>query len=325
MSISRPIIFAACLSAVVAIAPASAQTKWNLPSAYPADNPHSENLILFAKDVANATDGKLQITVHPGASLFRAPDIKRAVQTGRAQLGAVLISLHEDEDPVYGIDSIPFLATSYPQAWKLWQASKPVIARKLAAQGLLLLFAVPWSPQGLYTKKDISSLADMKGLKWRAYNLGTARIGELAGAEPVTVQAAELPAAISAGVIDGFITSAATGYDAQAWDSMDHFYDTQAWIPKNMTFVNKAAYDTLDKPTQEAFLKAAATAETRGWKMWEDKSKWYLDELKSHGMKVLQPSAELMASFKQIGNELTAEWLKRAGGDGEEILAAYKK
>jgi len=325
MSIIRSIIIAACATAVVAVSPASAQTKWNLPAAYPTDNPHSENLALFAKDVAEATGGKLQITVHANASLFKAPEIKRAVQTGQAQIGEVLLSLHENEDPIYGVDVIPFLATSYPESMKLWQASKPAVEKKLASQGLMLLFAVPWAPQGIYAKKDINSVADMKGLKWRAYNVGTARIGELIGAQVVTVQAAELPQALATGVVNSFITSAATGYDSKAWESVDHFYDTQAWIPKNVTFVNKAAFDALDKPTQEALLKAAATAETRGWKMWEDKSSWYLAQLKSHGMKVMPPSAELKTGFKQIGDQLTADWLKKAGKDGEELLAVYKK
>src|SRR5215813_4232698 len=325
MSFVRPIIVAACASAVVAIAPASAQTKWNLPAAYPSDNPHSENLTLFAKDVADATGGKLQITVHPNASLFRAPDIKRAVQTGQAQIGEVLLSLHENEDPVYGVDVIPFLATSYPESMKLWQASKSVVEKKLASQGLMLLFAVPWAPQGIYAKKDLNTVDDMKGLKWRAYNVGTARIGELVGAQVVTVQAAELPQALATGVVNSFITSAATGYDSKAWESMTHFYDTQAWIPKNVTFVNKAAFDALDKPTQEALLKAAATAETRGWKMWQDKADWYRDQLKSHGMKVQPPGDTLKSGLKKAGEQLTADWLKKTGADGEAVIAAYKK
>ena len=215
----------------------------------------------FAKDVGDATGGKLQITVHPGASLFKAPDIKRAVQTGQAQIGEVLISLHENEDPIFGVDVVPFLATSFPSRKKLWEASKPAIEKKLASQGMMLLFAVPWAPQGIYAKKDINTVDDMKGLKWRAYNVGTARIGELVGAQSVTVQAAELPQALATGVVNSFITSAATGYDSKVWESLDHFYDTQAWIPKNITFVNKAAFDALDKPTQDAVLKAAAAAE----------------------------------------------------------------
>jgi TRAP-type C4-dicarboxylate transport system substrate-binding protein len=311
--------------ALALAAPAAAQTKWNLPGAYPQDNPHTENLSLFAKDVAEATGGKLQITVHPGASLFKAPDIKRAVQTGQAQLGEVLISNHENEDPIYGLDVVPFLSTSYDQAKKLWDAQKPAIEKKLDAQGLKLLFAVPWAPQGLYAKKDVNTLDDLKGTKWRAYNVGTSRIAEIVGAQAVTIQAAELPQALATGVVNAFITSAATGYDSKVWESLDHFYDVQAWIPKNLTFVNKAAFDGLDKPTQEAILKAAATAETRGWQMWRDKSVWYLDQLKAKGMKVQPPGPELAAGFRKLGEQLTADWLKKAGPDGQAIVEAYRK
>src|SRR5690242_6375902 len=298
-------LFLLAAAALLAVQPSFAQTKWQLPAAYPADNPHSVNLIQFAKDVVDATGGKLQITVHPAASLFKAPDIKRAVQTGQVQIGEVLLSLHENEDPIFGVDVVPFLATSFPESHKLWEASKPFIAKKLASQGMMLLFAVPWAPQGIYAKKDINTVDDMKGLKWRAYNVGTARIGELVGAQVVTVQAAELPQALATGVVNSFVTSAATGYDSKAWESMTHFYDTQAWIPKNVTFVNKAAFDSLDKPTQEALLKAAATAESRGWKMWQDKSGWYLEQLKSHGMKVMPPGDTLQTGLKKVGEQLT--------------------
>ena len=325
MNLKHSLLLAAGLAIAALTTPAMAQTKWDLPAAYPADNPHSENLSLFAKDVAAATGGKLTITVHPGASLFKAPDIKRAVQTGQAQIGEVLISLHENEDPIFGVDVVPFLATSYPEAMKLWKASKPAIEKKLAAQGLMLLFAVPWAPQGIYAKKEINSIEDMKGLKWRAYNVGTARIGELVGAQVVTVQAADLAQALATGVVNSFITSAATGYDSKSWETMTHFYDTQAWIPKNVTFVNKAAFDKLPKAEQDAVLKAAVTAETRGWKMWEEKSGWYLDQLKSHGMKVQPPSAKLKEGLAKVGETLTADWLKKAGADGKAVIDAYKK
>ena len=316
----------AVLAAVLTLAvPAAAQTKWNLPAAYPADNPHSENLIAFAKDVEQATGGKLQITVHPAASLFKAPEIKRAVQTGQAQAGEVLISIHENEDPIYGIDVIPFLATSYDQSKKLWNATRPAIEKKLAAQGMMVLFGVPWGPQGIYAKKDINAVEDMKGLKWRAYNVGTARIAELVGAQPVTIQAAELPQALATGVVNAFMTSGATGYDSKAWETMTHFYDVQAWIPKNLTIVNKAAFDALDKPLQEALLKAAAAAEPRGWQAWTEKSKWYLEQLQSRGMKVQPPSDTLRSGIQKVGEQLTADWLKKAGADGQAVIDAYRK
>ena len=306
-------------------APALAQTKWNLPAAYPPDNFHTENLNAFSKDVSDATGGKLQITVHANASLFKAPEIKRAVQTGQAQAGEVLMSLHENEDPVYGLDVVPFLATSFDQSKKLWDVQRPAVEKKLASQGLMLLFAVPWPPQGIFAKKDINTVDDLKGVKWRAYNVGTSRIAEIVGAQAVTVQAADLPQALATGVVTTFMTSGATGYDSKVWESLSHFYDTQAWIPKNMTFVNKAAFDALDKPTQEAILKAAKSAEQRGWQIAQEKTKWYTDQMAAKGMKVLPPGAELKAGLQKVGEQLTQDWLKKAGSDGQAIVDAYKK
>lgn len=312
-------------SFALASAPALAQTKWNLPSAYPATNFHTENLAQFAKDVEANSGGKLTITLHPGATLFKAPEIKRAVQTGQAEAGEVLVSLLENEDPVFGLDVVPFLATSYAEAKKLYAASKPAMQKKLESQGIMLLYSVPWPPQGIYAKKDINSIADLKGLKWRAYNVGTTRIAELAGAQAVTVQQAELAQALATGVVDSFMTSSATGVDTKAWETMSHYYDTQAWIPKNIVMVSKAAFDKLDTPTKEAVLKAAAAAEERGWKVSEEKTNGFMETLKANKMKVQPPSAELKTGLAKIGDTLAAEWSKRAGAAGEEILAAYKK
>ena len=324
MSVSKLTVIAAAAGLLIS-APASAQTKWNLPAAYAPDNFHSENLAAFVKDVSDATGGKLQITLHAGASLFKAPEIKRAVQTGQAQVGEVLISLHENEDAVFGIDVVPFLATSFAESKKLWLASKPAVEKKLASQGLMVLFAVAWPPQGIFSKNPINSVADMKGLKWRAYNAGTSRIAELVGAQAVTVQAAELAQALATGTVNAFMTSSATGYDSKVWETVTYYYDTQAWLPKNITFVNKAAFDALDKPAQDAVLKAAAAAEARGWKMSEDKTAWYMEQLKANKMNVGPPSAELKSGLQKVGEQLTADWLKRAGADGQAVIDAYKK
>jgi len=315
----------AAAAAALLAGSAAAQTKWNLPSPYPVDNPHTVNLAAFAKDVADGSGGKLTIALHPGASLFKGPDIKRAVATGQAQVGEVLISVHENESAIFGIDVVPFLATSFDDARKLWQASRPAIEQKLAAQGLMVLLGVTWPPQGIFSKKEINTIEDMKGLKWRAYNVGTARIGELVGAQAVTIQAAELPQALATGVVNAFMSSGATGYDSKVWESLTYFYDTQAWLPKNVTFMNKAAFSALDKPTQEVVLKAAAVAEERGWKSWQEKTRWYLDQLAAKGMKVEPPSPALAAGFKKVGEQLTSDWLKKAGADGQAVVDAYRK
>jgi TRAP-type C4-dicarboxylate transport system substrate-binding protein len=322
---SVKLLAGASVALAFACGSAAAQTKWNLPAAYAPDNFHSENLVQFSKDVEAATGGKLQITVHAGASLFKAPEIKRAVATGQAQIGEVLLSLHENEDPIFGVDVVPFLATSFDEAFKLYQASKPAIEKKLASQGLMLLYAIAWPPQGIYSKTEINKIEDLKGAKWRSYNVGTARIAELVGAQPVTIQAAELAQALATGVVTAMMSSGATGYDTKIWESIKYFYDTQAWVPKNVVFVNKAAFDALDKPTQEALIKAAAAAEARGWNVSREKTKWYLDQLSAKDMKVLPPGPEFKAGMKKVGEQLTADWLKKAGPDGEAVIAAFRK
>ncbi len=312
-------------AAVAFAATAAAQTKWDMPTPYAATNFHTENIVQFAADVEKATAGKLKITVHPAASLFKANEIKRAVQGGQAQIGEILISGYSNEDPIFGIDSVPFLATSYADSAKLWKVSKKATEERFAKQGMSILYAVPWPPQGIYSTKPLNSVADMKGLKLRAYNPMISRIAELAGAQPVTIQAAELAQAMATGAVNANITSGATGYDTKAWEVVKNYYDTQAWLPKNLIIVNKKAFDALDKPTQEAVLKAAAAAEARGWKISKEKTAWYLGELKKNGMNVAPPSAQLKADFQKIGATLTEEWLKTAGPDGKAIVEAFRK
>ena len=311
------------LSLAVA-APVAAQTKWDLPTAYPASNFHTENLTQFANDVAKASGGKLTIQLHPNASLFKAPEIKRAVQGGQAQIGEILLVNFENEDPLYGLDGIPFLATSYADSLKLYKASRKALDERLAKQGMMLLYTVPWPPQGIYTKRTLNSVDDMKGLKWRAYSPATAKIAELVGAQPMTVQAAEVSQALATGVIDSYMSSGATGFDSKTYEHIKNWYDTQAWLPKNAVIVNKKSFDALDKATQSAVLKAAADAETRGWKLSEEKNGWYLDQLKAKGMTIAKPSEQLTADLRKVGNHLLAEWLRKSGNDGRKVIDAYR-
>ncbi len=316
---------AAALALALAVAlPAAAQTKWDMPTAYPANNFHTENIQQFAGDVDKATGGKLKITVHPNASLFKAPEIKRAVQGGQAQAGEILLVNFENEDPLYGIDGVPFLATSYGESLKLYKASKKALDDKLAKQGMKLLFTVPWPPQGIFTNRTLNGVADMKGMKWRAYSPATSKIAELVGAQPVTVQAAEVSQALATGVIDSYMSSGATGYDSKTYEQIKKFYDTQAWIPKNAIIVNQKAFDALDKPAQAALMKAAAEAEARGWKLSEEKNAWYVEQLKGKGMTIVKPSEQLMADLRRMGNLMLAEWLRKTGDDGRKIIDAYR-
>jgi len=304
---------------------AQAQTKWDLPNAYAASNFHTKNLVLFAEDVKKLSGGKLEITIHPGASLFKAPEIKRAVQTGQVQAGEVLMVNIENEIPIFGVDGVPFLATSFDTSFKLWQAQKPLLEKKLADQGMMALYAVAWPPQGIYSKKDINTVDDLKGTKWRAYSPATSRIAELVQAQPVTIQAAELAQALATGVVNTMMTSGATGRDSKVWESLTHYYDTQAWLPKNLVFVNADAFKKLDAATQKAVKDAAAAAEKRGWDMSKEDTESAKADLAKNGMKVQPPSPALKTGLEKIGATMIDEWVKKTGADGAAIVDAYKK
>jgi TRAP-type C4-dicarboxylate transport system substrate-binding protein len=304
---------------------AFAQTKWDLAAAYAVSSFHSENLVQLASDVDKATAGKFKITVHANASLFKANEIKRAVKGGQAPAGEVLLANFENENPVFGLDGVPFLATSYGDSKRLYAAQKPALEKLLSNQGMKLLYTVAWPPQGIFTKKEINSVADLRGIKWRAYSTATGKIAELIGAQPVTIQAAELSQALATNVVESYMSSGATGYDTKTYESLKYFYDTQAWLPKNAVIVNKKAFDALEPAFQTALLKAAADAETRGWKVSEEKNEWYKKALIEKGMKVVPPSPKLMADMRQVGGIMLADWQKKAGADGEAILSAYAK
>jgi TRAP-type transport system periplasmic protein len=304
---------------------AFAQTKWDLPAGYAASNFHTENLNTFAKEVDAASGGKLKITVHANGSLFKANEIKRAVQGGQAQAGEILMANYQNEWPIYGADGLPFLADSYDEAMKLYRLQKPLVEKKLAEQGMMALYSVPWPPQGVYSKRPLASAADLKGIKWRAYSPATSRIAELVGAQPVTVQAAELSQALATGVVESYMSSGSTGVDSKTYEHIKYWYDTQAWLPKNLVLVNKAAFDALDAESKAAVVKSAAAAELRGWAASKRVNTESLDKLKANGMSILPPTKQLKDDMAKVGDTMVTEWLAKAGAEGKALVDAYKK
>jgi TRAP-type C4-dicarboxylate transport system substrate-binding protein len=300
-----------------------AAEKWDMPLAYPATNYHSETAARFAAAVTEATAGALEIVTHPGGSLFAGEEIFRAVRTGQVPVGERLISALSNEDPLFEVDALPFLATSFDAAWALYQTSKPAMEKSLADKGVKLLYAVAWPPQGLYTRAAVASAADMKGVKFRAYNQATTRLAELMGAVPTKIEAAELTQAFATGVADSMISSGATGYDSKIWEHVKHWYDVQAWLPKNMVVVNLEVWNGLDEKTQGILLGAAAMAEQAGWAEARRLSDWYKEQLAANGMTVEGPSDQLRADFEAIGETMTNEWLQKAGDAGRAVIDAY--
>jgi TRAP-type C4-dicarboxylate transport system substrate-binding protein len=319
------LMMATALTASVA-APAFADghaQKWDMPMAYSASNFHSENGVKFADCVRAGTDGAIDITVHPGGSLFKGADIKRAIQTGQVPIGERLLSGHQNENAVFGFDSVPFLATSFDASAKLFDAAKPKLEEILADQNLTLLYSVPWPPQGLYFKKEVNSVADMEGVKFRSYNNATARLAELTGMLPVTIEAAEISQAFATGVAESMISSGATGYDRKVWESLTHFYEVDAWLPYNHVMVNSDVWADVSDENRSAVMACAETAAAEGLAASKAYTQFTLDGLKEGGMTVGRAGDGLVAELKEVGVTMTNEWLDAAGDDGKSIVDAF--
>jgi TRAP-type C4-dicarboxylate transport system substrate-binding protein len=298
--------------------------KWDMPMAYAASNFHSVTGEEFARCVTTGTGGDIEITTHPSGSLFAGADIKRAIQTGQVPIGERLLSGNENENAIFGVDSIPFLAPSFDDHDKLWQAAKPTMESILNEQNLTLLYSVPWPPQGLYFKKEVNSVADMKGVKFRSYNAATNRLAELTGMLPVQIEAAEISQAFATGVAESMVSSGATGYDRKVWESLTHFYEVDAWLPRNYVMVNSDVWKEVSDANKNVINACARMAEYAGTWRAKEYTGFTLQGLRDGGM-IVQPAGDaLMAELRAIGDTMTKEWLEKAGEQGAAIVEAYK-
>ncbi|RKF16757.1 C4-dicarboxylate ABC transporter substrate-binding protein [Roseovarius spongiae] len=314
----------AVIALAMSVAGAQAET-WDMATPYPDATFHTVNINEFADDVAEATDGALEIKVHSAGSLFKHPEISKAVRSGQVPIGEFFLSLLANDNPVFAADGLPFLATNYDEAERLWDAQKDVIEGLLDKQGMMVLYAVPWPPQGLYTDKPIETVDDLAGLKFRTNNATLEEFANLAGAAPTQIEVPDIPQAFSTGRVEAMITSPSTGANSKAWDFLSHYTDIQAWIPKNVVVVNKRAFRRLDESTQQAILDAAEAAEERGWEMSREETDAKVAILKENGITVVEPSQELMDGLREIGATMLENWKAKAGAEGEALLEAYQK
>lgn len=300
-----------------------AADRWDMPTPY-GDGTHQTQVARsFAEEVNANSNGKLTIKVHSGGSLIKHPEIHRAVKSRQVQIGEVFIGRLGNIDPVFKLDNIPFLATDFDSAEKLYKASKDALNKALEKDKLMLLYTSPWPAQDLYTNKPVASLADLSGLKMRSYSPTTSRLADLMGTTPVNIPFSDVAQAFTTNAIDAMVTSPSTGVNAQSWDYISHFTTINAWIPKNMVFVNKRIFDRLDADTRQVILTAAANAEKKGWALGKKLAVEHTNTLGENGMTVSAPSDQLQSELRAIGETMTAEWLEEAGAEGKSIIDSF--
>jgi TRAP-type transport system periplasmic protein len=301
----------------------AAATTWKLATGYRAESFHGRNLSQFAEEVKAATKGQLQIELHPNSSLVKLPEIRAAVEGGKVQAGESIMSGLTKDIPTSGADSVPFVVSTYADASRLWKFQRPLTEKAFAQRGLKVLYAVPWPPQGLHSKKPISTLQDFKGTTMRTYNPSTQRIAELLGAKGVDVPMVEVGKALKDGRMDSMITSAVTGAENKVWGEIKYYYDINAWFPKNIVYVNDKAFSALPVASQKAVLEAAAQAEQRGWQLSQKAAADSTEELRANGVKIERIPREIETALKRLGEKFSREWVTGVGHEATAIFTPY--
>lgn len=319
---SKVVVAAALAAAPVAT---SAAEKWNIATPYPDASYVTSIVREFADTVRQDTNGEIDITVHAGASLYKLPEIKRAVQTGQIAGGELLLGALANEDAIFGVAMMPFLTRDLQDAAKLWEAARPFTEARFEKQGLKLLWGTIWPGQSLLTRKPVETFADLSGTKFRVQNPTTAELAERMGVTGVRVETADIPQAFLTGIIDGMYTSNETAATLKGWDYLTHSYEANAWYPINAIFMNLDLWNGLDDQTKAAITKAAEAAQAKSWAMAESETTKANDLLTKNGVKVQKPSDALMAEFQDIGAAMRDTWKEQAGPDGEALLKDYNE
>ena len=124
---------------------------------------------------------------------------------------------------------------------------------------MMLLYSVAWPPQGIYVEEGAKFGRRHEGREMARLHPATSRIAELVGAQPVTIQPAELSQAMATGVIDSYMSSGSTGYDTKTYEAHQVLVRHAGLAAQECGAGETAAFDALDKPTQDALLRPAQT------------------------------------------------------------------
>ncbi|MBX9702120.1 MAG: TRAP transporter substrate-binding protein [Acetobacteraceae bacterium] len=320
----RRVVLGSGLAALAAPGLARAQTRWVMASAYPDGNYHTQNIRRFLTETEQASGGKLAVQFHSNAALLPMPQIKRAVQTGQIQLGEILMAAYGNEDPLFEVDFIPFLADTWDRAKALHEVTEPLLRARFERQGMTLLYCGFWPSQAFWTRTPVSKLEDLRGTRFRAQAPTLVRLAELLGAQPVVVQQAEVPQAFAAGIINVMITSAATGVDTSAWDYTRYATFMGMTYVRNAILVNTRALMALEEPVRAAMVAAARAAGERSPGLGQESERTMTARLRQQGMVLPEIDPAFLADLRGLGARMAEEWAQKAGPEGRAALERYR-
>lgn len=302
-----------------------AKVRLDANSVWPPNNHNSIALEQFAEQVSEKTDGEVEIIVHVGGALgYKGPELLRAVRDGLIPISDMLTSGVAGDEPLCNIVTLPFLVRGFDEGRLLTQISRPYLDKALESKwNQKILYITPWPAAGLWTKREIKSIEDMKGLKTRTYDRNGALFMEAVGATPYALPFSEVYSALATGLIDSVLTSTPTAVDAKFWEVLKYFYRFDVTMATDLVTINLTALNRLDPKLQQTIIEIGKEMEEIVWDQVAELDKQMEAQSNKNGIISAPVSEEMMDQLFTITEGIREEWLSQAPPEAREIVNKF--
>jgi TRAP-type C4-dicarboxylate transport system substrate-binding protein len=312
--------------ALLSAVSASAQTVWRMPTEYPASAIAGEGIADFAKRVGERSGGRLVVEPSYDASAgFKSGAMLPAVAEGKVEAGDAFTGALGTADPIFAVSSLPFLVSSIEQAKRLADLARPAYEKALAAKGQRLLYTTPWPPSGIWSKRPIGSVADLRALSIRTYDATSTAVLKGAGANAVNLSFADAMPKLKEGAVDAVLSSGDGGAGRRLWEFLPHFTEVTYALPLSVATVNAKAYEALPDELRKAVDAAAAETEARQWTVIRTRLEENYATMRTNGVVIeSRVPPEVKDALARAGETVVRDWLAKVGPEGEDMLARLR-
>ncbi len=299
---------------------------WPLAILWPPSNFATQGAMDFAKLVKEKSEGKLNIVVHPGGALgYKGPDMLRVVKDGLVPIGEMLLGYVAGSEPILDFSTMPFLVADYKEAKALGTLSRPTMEKVFTKWNQKMLYWHFWPGAGLYSKKPINSIEDLKDLKIRTFNAESTEWVKAAGGKPMTMPWGDVYMALFTGGIDAVLTSTVSGVDGKFWEVTPYFANLGFTFGYSAVTVNQNSFNKLPDKMKTALTGAAREIEAKQEQRAITVDQSSAAELTKHNIKISEISPAFRLQCAKLCEPIWANWVKRTGPDGEALLNGLRK
>ncbi|MCQ9618047.1 TRAP transporter substrate-binding protein [Paenalcaligenes niemegkensis] len=305
---------------------AYAATEWIAVTPWPQNNYHAVNLQTFANKVKEVTGGEVTIRVHTGGDLgLKGPELLNATRDGIVQISDMLLTQQVGEEPLLGLESVPYLTRSFEELAILQKHVKPYYHEIAGENNQKFLYFTPWPGQGLFSKTEVTDLADMKNMKVRTVEKNGTDFFNAMDAIAIQMPWGEVIPGLASGAIQGVSTSSPSATDGKFWEFIDYYNRFNWQSASQAVSVNLDAWEALTSTQREQIENIAAELQPLFWEIAQNEDSANIARLQESGMTVTLPSETLSQQLTEAAEPLWGEFIKRVGGPAQSIIDDYRQ